>query len=232
MSIIRRNVESFRTHGPGALLRAVVSGFTRNLSRLRDHAFDRRFGTETARVVENDALTDVSLPARAHGIRYEPTRAHPLRRALKAAGIPTAGTFVDLGCGKGRVLMLAVEYGFARVTGVDYSASLCEIARRNLDVLRARTGRRFQATVAPIDAADYAFQRDDTVVFLFNPFDGAVLRRVLDNLNASLREHPRELHLIYHRPVWRAAVEESQLFASAQDYRFGGCDFAVYRTTA
>ena len=50
---------------------------------------------------------------------------------------------MDLGCGKGRVLMLAVEYGFARVTGVDYSASLCEIARRNLDVLRARTGRRW-----------------------------------------------------------------------------------------
>ena len=199
-------------------------------SRLRDRGFDPVHGTDTRTVVENAALRDVTSGNRARGIRYEPTRARPLQRLLSAAGIPARGTFVDIGCGKGRVLMVAALHGFANVTGVDYSPSLCDTARRNLDALRATRGLRFDAAIHAIDAVDYAFQPDDTVLFLFNPFDETVLRAVLENLRISLATHPRALWLVYHNPVWRSAIDESRLFDRVEDYSFGGCVFAVYRT--
>lgn len=229
MPTIARAIATLRTRGPLHLLRSLRRALARNLSRLGDRGFDRRFGTETRGVVENAALAGVTGPNLAHGIRYEPTRAQPLRQLLRAAAIPAAGTFVDLGCGKGRVLMLAAEHGFARVTGVDHSRALCETARRNLQALRARTGLHFEASVQAQDAGAYAFAPDDSVVFLFNPFDDAVLRPVLANLRASLASHPRELWLVYHRPVWRRVIEEAGGFEPARNFSFGGCEFAVYR---
>jgi SAM-dependent methyltransferase len=229
MSLIPRTIQSVRNRGLRATLRSARRRLVTRASRSIDRRFDKSLGTETGVVVENAALADVTSANLARGIRYEPTRARPFRRLLREAGVTPRGTFVDIGCGKGRVLMLAVEHGFARVTGVDYSPALCALAQRNLDILRGRTGLRFDATVHAMDAADYAFQPDDTVVFLYNPFDETVLRGVLDNLGASLRAHPRELRLIYHRPLWRGVVDESQLFGPAEVYCFGGCDFAVYR---
>jgi SAM-dependent methyltransferase len=232
MSFIPRTVNSLRNRGFVATLRSARRHFATHSSRFIDRRFDHKQGTETSAVVETAEQTDVASANLARGIRYEPTRARPLRRLLREAGITPRGTFVDIGCGKGRVLMLAAAHGFPHVTGVDYSPALCAAARQNLDILRRRTGLQFQAAVHAMDAVDYAFQPDDAVVFLFNPFDEMVLRRVVDNLSASLGERPRELRLIYHRPLWRGVIEESQLFGAADEYCFGGCDFAVYRTPA
>lgn len=229
MPPVTRTLRSLRTGGLAATARAVRRRLATATSRLRDRGFDRRGGCETRIVVETAAQHDVTSPNLARGIRYEPTRARPFRRLLGAADIPPHGTFVDVGCGKGRVLMLAALHGFERVTGIDYSPSLCALAQRNLTALRARRGLRLEATLHFMDAVDYDFQPADTVVFLFNPFDDVVLRRVLANLRTSLASHPRPVRLIYHNPVWQASVEESGLFASTEIHSFGGCRFAVYR---
>jgi SAM-dependent methyltransferase len=230
MPTLARTLHSLRTRGLSATAKSARRRLADVAARLRDRTFDRRYRTETRLMVENAAMRDVTSPNLVRGIRYEPTRAAPFRRVLAAARIPARGTFVDLGCGKGRVLMLAALHGFERVTGVDYSPALCEAARRNLDALRTARGLRFDAAIHLLDAADYAFQPDDAVVFLYNPFDDVVLGRVLDALRTSLAAHPRPLWLVYHNPVWRGAVAASGLFADATTYTFGGCRFDVFRS--
>jgi len=200
------------------------------VARVADLRFDPAFGSETRRVVETASMRDVTSANRARGIRYQPTRALPLRRVLRAAEIPTAGCFVDLGCGKGRALMVAVLNGFTRVKGVDYSPELCRAAQRNLEELRTRSRRVFAAEVLGIDAADYPFTPDDSVVFLFNPFDATVLAAVLARLQKSLAEHPRRAWIVYHYPAWRNVMDENAWLELVGDYWFGGCAFAVYRT--
>ncbi len=37
-------------------------------------------------------------------------------------------------------------------------------------------------------------------MFFFNPFDGAVLAKVFDNIRKSLETHPRRLRVVYVRP--------------------------------
>lgn len=221
--------KSLRQRGVVATVRSVRRRIAIAASALADRHFDRVFGTETRGVVENADLRDVTSANLARGIRYQPTRAIPFRRLLGAARIPAEGAFVDLGCGKGRACMLAVMHGFAKVTGVDYSPELCRIAVRNFDAFRRRTGRNFTSTVRSMDAADYAFAPDDTVLFLYNPFDAAVLAAVLARLRTSLDAHPRRVWFVYHNPVWRDVVETSGLFVRAGDWSFGGYQFAVYR---
>ena len=230
LEVNARLQRSLRDHGLRHTLRAGWRHVAVFLSRGVDRHFDAAFGTETRGVMENDALKDVVSPNLTRGIRYEPTRALPFRRALRAARVPADGGFVDLGCGKGRALILAVVCGFRRVTGVDYSAALCEKAEKNLAIFRTRTRRSFHSKLLPMDAADYAFTKDDTVVYLFNPFDAVVLSAVLARLQRSVALHPRTVWIVYHNPVWRTTVDATNAFQHVGDYSSGGCVFAIYRS--
>jgi len=229
-SVNARIGRSLRNHGARHTFYAALRHVNSAFSRLVDRHFDMAFGTDTRGVIENRAQADVESPNRARGIRYEPTRALPLRHVLRAARIPTDGGFVDIGCGKGRGLIVAVLCGFSHVSGVDYSPTLCSVAQRNLDIVRRRTRRQFTSSVFPMDAADYAFAAHDTVVYLFNPFDAVVLAAVLMRLRRSLEEHPRTVWIVYHNPVWRAVIEHTDAFTHVRDYPAGGGVFAVYRS--
>lgn len=188
------------------------------------------FGTDTRGVIENASLSDVTSPNLARGIRYEPSLALPLRHVLRAAKIPRDGGFVDLGCGKGRGLVVAALCGFSHVTGVDYSPALCRIAEKNLDLIRGRTQRVFTSSVISGDAVDYVFAKHDTVVYLFNPFDAVVLAAVMAGLVRSIENDPRTVWIVYHNPVWRAVIEHTHTFTHVRDYSAGGGVFAVYRS--
>jgi predicted RNA methylase len=41
-------------------------------------------------------------------------------------------TFIDFGCGKGRAALLASEFGFREVVGVELNTKLAEIAQTNV----------------------------------------------------------------------------------------------------
>lgn len=49
--------------------------------------------------------------------------------------IPRA-TFIDIGCGEGRVLLMAAEHGFRKIIGIDLAADLCLTARGNVERYR------------------------------------------------------------------------------------------------
>jgi SAM-dependent methyltransferase len=222
----------FRGRSMSELFAAARRRCALETSKFADRFFDSRYGTETSALVENAAMSDVTSDNLSRGIRYEPTRALPFRRVLRAARIPTDGVFVDMGCGKGRVCMLAIEHGFARVVGIDYSPRLCELSRKNLEIFKQRTGRRFEADIRVVDAVNYAFAGDETVLYLFNPFDGAILGQVIEPLLASLAQRPREVWIVYHNPVWRDVIDKSGLFDVAGEWSAGGGRFLVYRSRA
>jgi SAM-dependent methyltransferase len=237
MSDSSRNVNarlfrSLREHGLPHTLRAGWRHAASLAARVLDLHFDLAFGTDTRKMVENADLRDVTSPNLVRGIRYEPTRALAFRRVMRAARVDTGGGFVDLGCGKGRTLILAALCGFTRVKGIDYSRALCAVAERNLAAFRARSRRSFRSSVVAMDAADYAFTREDTVVYLYNPFDAGVLAAVLARLHRSLQVHPRKVWIVYHNPVWRSVIESGGDFERVGEYRAGGGAFAVYRTRA
>src|SRR5262245_36170867 len=92
--------------------------------------FDEERGTDTAGI---DWWTNPYSDNFVSGIRYEPSHPEVCQMAIERAGIdPTTYCFLDIGCGKGRPLVIASEYGFKELVGVDYSAKLCRVAQENL----------------------------------------------------------------------------------------------------
>jgi hypothetical protein len=95
-------------------------------------------------------------------------------------------TFIDLGAGMGRAMLLAAEFPFRAVLGVELNPTLARIGRRNLRLWRTSRRARAPMRILGRDAVEFPLPEGPCVAFLFNPFGGAVLRRVLRNWSATL----------------------------------------------
>lgn len=109
------------------------------------------------------------------------------------------GTFVDLGCGKGKALLIAGMLQYQRVIGVEISSELAAAARHNINQFR---GKRRAGTVECVAASvtDWMVPDDASAVFLFNPFFGETFKMAMANVFASYDRHPREMHIVYEYP--------------------------------
>ena len=227
MNTFRRFTSSLKDKGAVQTARLVVKYIGVAASRAGDHLFDLRYGTDTSGVIEVDQI-EVDSPNKRFAMRYEVTRARPLKKLLQRLDPDKTGVFVDIGCGKGRVMMVAASCGWRRVVGVEYSHDLCETARDNLDTFRDRTGLDFEADVVEADVVDYDIPPEANVFFMFNPFFAEVLEMVAWKIARSVAAHPRKVWLIYLYPECRAAFYGISAFEETGRHVWGDCDFIVY----
>jgi hypothetical protein len=146
---------------------------------------------------------------------YVPTRAAWARGVLRNAPIssPRDYTFVDLGSGKGLMMLLAAELPFRKVIGVELRKHLHETAIANL-----RQYRHFELQCQDIeslnlDATEFEFPKDNLVLYMFNPFGREVMEKVLNNLQASMLNTPRSVVLIMLFPDFAHMVDGAGSFA-------------------
>jgi len=164
--------------------------------------FDRRFNVDTGGLVE---LADLGI-SNDDAAGYEATTRSAFIRILKSVGLHYEDfTFMDMGSGKGAVLLYASEFPFRRVVGVEFASALHTIAERNIVTYRNKTVKCKNVTSVCMDAAAYPIPPEPTVFYFGNPFKGAVLTTVRANIEASLVQHPREVIIIYHHPLSRHA---------------------------
>jgi SAM-dependent methyltransferase len=195
-----KTLHQWRRGGASAVLGTALGLLRRNGGA---DAFDRQHGTDTARVEPLWKFT-IGSPNARDGVRYQPTDERDLVTAVEwLEGGTGRYAFVDLGCGKGRALLIAARLGFRRVIGVEFAAELAAVARDNL----RRVGIA-NAVVEHADAAEFQFPDEDLVVYLYNPFSAAVLRQVAANLRGAAG---RRLYVVYNLPLHAEVLD--------------GCDF-------
>jgi SAM-dependent methyltransferase len=174
---------------------SVRDGFTR-------HPFDVEFGVRTSGLVAGRHLKS-GHPHDRHATAYygvAPSVFHALvRRWRKSipAGAMEETTFVDLGAGMGRAVLLASELRFEAVVGVELHPTLMRIARKNLGIWRAAGRERTTTRVVEGDAVEFALPEGPVLVFLFNPFGAPVLRRLLKSWRKRFAGRPGELDILY-----------------------------------
>lgn len=106
-------------------------------------------------------------------------------------------TFVDVGAGMGRAVLLAAQMPFQQVIGVELHPALAARARRNAAVWR-KTGRaQAPIRIACADAVAYPLPAGPCVAFLFNPFGATVLRRWLKAAAKACAGRPGQLDILY-----------------------------------
>ena len=200
--------------GPGAAVGLAARWGFAFVHRLRRGGClrDARTGLRTAA-----DFPESEIPENAtHGdaVHYMPIPVTVFDGVMKDLGgiSPADCTFIDLGCGKGAALVLALDRGFGSVIGVELNSRLVPLAEENLAAFTRRTadgsGSR---TVIEGDVVSFRFPEAPLVVFLLVPF-GAETLAVLTNLERALRDHPRDVFIAYASPVHGDRIDDSPLF--------------------
>jgi len=110
--------------------------------------------------------------------------------------------FLDIGCGKGRALCVAVHYGYNKVTGIDFSNEFCANAEENLQ----HTKKIFPSldfSIINKDAAMVEIPADVDCIFFFNPFDQVIMSAVAKNILDSYKKNPRNIYIVYLNPLYK-----------------------------
>lgn len=170
--------------------------------------FDREYGVTTHAVLwVTDLDPDAAGDAAAHATHYEAVPVVDFRELLAFVpkdAVPQS-TFVDVGAGMGRAVILAALYPFKQVVGIEVSPALYEVAKENIAIVRARNLRCRDILLQRGDARIANYPPGDLVVFLFNPFDAEALRATLASVAG--RRDPGATWLLYHTPVERAVID-------------------------
>ena len=162
-------------------------------NRLMDRFWERRLGIQTRGSVEVN---------RPDSNRYATFAYGSIHRIVRHLDLRPTDAFVDIGCGKGRVICSAARFDVRRVIGVDIDPALCEQARTNASTMR---GRRAIVEVSNCGAQDFDYG-ECTKFFLFNSFGAATLKLVLESIERSLREDPRPIRFAYVNPFHDAML--------------------------
>ena len=201
----RKESETARRLLPGL---SVKDGFTR-------HPFDVEFGVSTSGLVAGRHLKSGHRHDR-HATAYygvAPSVMRSLVRRWRRSG-PAAAmsetTFLDLGAGMGRAVLLASELGFKAVVGVELHPKLAGIARKNVKLWRAAGRERAPMRIVEGDAVEFGLPDGPALVFLFNPFGAAVLSRLLKKWRTALAARPQTLDILYVNNEQEAVLESER----------------------
>jgi len=157
---------------------------------------DRQLGTSTRGLITLNRL-GLQDPER---VGYEPSPWRTVRRVLPPDEVGADDVFIDVGAGKGRVVIeAAVHYDFGRVIGLELSPELAAVARANV---AATSGIRCpNVEIVVGDATRYRLPDDVSVIFLYNPIRGSAFAQFMAGVAASLDRRPRPLRIVYRTPM-------------------------------
>jgi SAM-dependent methyltransferase len=220
---LRAVIDRIGDDGIGTTLRLAAG---RLRSEVRSIIEDARRGVSTVGEVPDHALGFRNPQNHA----YVATDYEMFRTAIASLKIGTDDVFVDIGSGKGRAVLLAAEHPFRRVIGVEISPLLHAIALRN--VARARRRACLNVELVLTDATEWKVPDDVTVLFFFNPFDGAVLAKVCDNIRQSLTEAPRRITIIYVRAdkFFEREIAWSEWLVRLHEFPYSDGKVAIYES--
>jgi len=154
---------------------------------------------------------NVSWKARLIGLlhsSYQPIESDLFQEMLGSLRVDYRDfTFVDIGSGKGRALLMAAAYPFRRIVGVELLPELNAIAQENIrKVPKDRPCDAIETVQG--DAREFLFPPEPLVIFMFHPLPESGFRKVMENLRSSLKHKPRPAWLIYANPLFEPIVFE------------------------
>lgn len=200
-------------------------------------SFDRRYGVRTSGHLEL-SKTSFDCSKLQHATSYGAVNAWAFRKLLKELNLPKRLHFADLGCGLGRACILAAEYGFEKVTGVELAHDLCVKARENISRCRLAPSTISSVSIVHADVLDYCAHTEDDIFFIYRAFSLELFRTVRRKLAERATHQNKPMTLIYtERLNWPSTREVRELsddhaFRKAHETNMFGQAFYVYRCGA
>jgi SAM-dependent methyltransferase len=172
-----------------------------------DYDWDHRVDTTSATVGGMDRLRGLFHSP------YQPTEPGLFREMLQSLPVDFSKfTFLDIGSGKGRTLLMASDFPFRRIVGVELLPALHRIARENVRRYKSDSQKCVAIEARCENASQFVFPLEATVLYLFHPLPEAGLIQLLSNLEKSLAQCPRPVLLVYHNPLLESVLAASECF--------------------
>jgi SAM-dependent methyltransferase len=185
---------------PYQIVRKYREAKANNAGFARSDEFDLAHGIETSVRVHPTDL-EIANPNWIHASPYFPTPSHLLAEVLDGLDIRFEDfTFVDLGSGKGRVLLMASEFPFRRIVGVELSPELNAIARKNIASYKGSAQKCRDISLVCMDFTAFEFPEDPLFVFLYNPASKDLTEVLAHNLMRSIGKRERAVWVLYVTP--------------------------------
>jgi SAM-dependent methyltransferase len=144
---------------------------------------------------------------------YQPTEPALFKEMMASLKIDFQEfTFIDIGSGKGRVLLMAADYPFRRILGIELFPALHRIAQENLSAYKSDSQQCFALKTVCGDAREFIFPAEPIVLYLFNPLPEPALIEMMTHLDHSLSQFPRVVYLLYHNPLLEHVLTQHPAF--------------------
>ena len=172
------------------------------------HPFDRLHGVDTSGLIDHSLLGSGHSHDQ-HNTAYWGTAPSLMREILarweeSLAGTPYTCrdyTLFDIGCGKGRVVMLASGKPFRRITGVELNPGLAATAAANLTRWKQKPHPCMELEALHADALEIPLPETPVLIYLFNPFGAPVMQLLLDRLQNLSKTRTTPIDILYTHPL-------------------------------
>jgi SAM-dependent methyltransferase len=213
--LVKRVRWSLVHRGVAGTMRSALTSLGRRLRKqsVPPHPFDAEHGTDTGGLIPGSELgvghrNDLFIGGYA-GV--PPSRFRASISRWQGIGLRHRiedYTFLDLGCGKGRAVLLASELGFREAVGVELNAGLAEIARDNARIWTAAGKALSPIRIDCKDATEVEWPAGPCLVYLYNPFAEPVMRAVVEAMRKRFGDRRDELEIVYQKPEQAAVLEK------------------------
>lgn len=158
---------------------------------------DRKLGIRTNEFIEkhDSGIPDDSFNTSEHHVAVNP---RVFKSALAATGIDFRQfVFVDVGSGLGRAVILAMDYGFQKIVGVEISKKLNDRAIENLNSLASSgNGGESPYELLNMNALHYDLPDQNLCIHIYRPFSHELMAAFLEKIERSLGECPRKIIVV------------------------------------
>ncbi|HJU53665.1 MAG TPA: class I SAM-dependent methyltransferase [Pyrinomonadaceae bacterium] len=197
--------------------------------RVRGRRFDALNNVRTAGVVDFADLDMTGINIE-HSYDYEAIDPKLFRKAVGSLDIRHEYfVFVDFGSGMGRAVLLASEFPFREVVGVEFSPELHAVAEENIRCYKPDARRCRDVRSVCADALEYAIPEGPSVLFFYNPFKEKLLADVLENIRRSLERTPREVRVIYVHPKLAHLMDNNDMLTKVGNGKVTAVSYIVYK---
>ncbi len=166
---------------------------------IENHFFDIKRGVDTHAWLPIENF-DNGIRNLEHGVLYMCSSSSVIKQSTKkmrklANFDFREADFIDVGCGKGKVILVWDEMldENIRIIGIDYSKSLVSICKNNLD--KAGSKRDINIIEGDITKIDFDSFKRNLVIYMYNPFDENILSEFISLLGN------KNVCIIYNNPV-------------------------------
>lgn len=183
------------------------------------HPFDQKYGTDTSGYLGPEGLVH-GRPNDAHNHGYSAIAPSVFREACRrwretlpaVSGRIEAYSFIDVGAGKGRALLLAAELPFRKIIGVEIDEELARTAQRNIARWSSVARPKANIRVVQQDAENFQWPRTPLLVYLYNPFACSLVVQMAESLAVAAASGSGLADLLYVNPTCTDTLTTQGLF--------------------